>query len=847
MLPLGGGKAVNLGELIRADLPVPPGVCLTTVAYAREAIEVQSLVDQLSEAEPGQRERLALQIRARLTEVAIQEEVRLAIEQAVRELGETTLLAVRSSATAEDLPFASFAGQQETILNVSGAAAVLDAVRRCWASLWTERAVVYRANNGIDQRSVHLAVVIQQLVDASAAGVLFTADPLTGHRYRAVVEAHSGLGEAVVSGAVNPDHWLVDSVTLRVLDGPGDGCLTSHQIRQLVHLGQRVQGLFGAPQDIEFAVDATGKVWLVQARAITTLYPLPAGAPSDPRQLRVYLSFNVAQGVLRPLTPMGIEAFRLIGEGAASIFGVKRQTPLLAEASGRLFVDLTTPLRSTFWRRVVRFALSQGEARSGLAIDAVLDDPRLAPRPTSRLRVARSVGLALRKSHMPLSLIGAWLWPSRAQNAVAGLRQSLRDQPLPPPSASPEERLAAVEDFLHRWPAMTVPRIAPVMIGGLGAFALAYRLAGDVGERDDWDAVRRALPNNPTTEMDLALWELAVASRADPDARAALSERSIEQLDEAYAARRLPPALQDGLAAFLAEYGHRAVAEIDVGLPRWSEDPTPLLAHLANYLALDERAASPAAQFEAAAAEAERALHAIVHRTAKRSRPRALLVRFLLRRGRALAGYREMPKFLAVLILARARGVLLTVGEDLLERGVMERADDVFFLTFDDARRSLRGPDARALVAQRRARYAEELRRRHVPRLLLSDGTEPQPAGDAAMIASADGRVLRGTPASAGRVEGRARVIIEPAGARLAPGEILVAPSTDPGWTPLFLTAGGLVMEMGGAMSHGAVVAREYGIPAVVGVPAATERIADGEAIRVDGSSGTVQRLVIND
>jgi phosphohistidine swiveling domain-containing protein len=847
MLPLGGGKAVNLGELIRADLPVPPGVCLTTAAYAREAIEVQPLVDQLSEAEPGQRERLAEQIHAQLTEVAVPEEVRLAIEQAVRELGETTPLAVRSSATAEDLPFASFAGQQETILNVSGATAVLDAVRRCWASLWTERAVVYRANNGIDQRSVHLAVVIQQLVDASAAGVLFTADPLTGHRYRAVVEAHSGLGEAVVSGAVNPDHWLVDSVTLRVLDGPSVGCLTSHQIRQLVHFGQRVQGLFGAPQDIEFAVDASGKVWLVQARAITTLYPLPAGAPSDPRQLRVYLSFNVAQGVFRPLTPMGIEVFRLIGEGAASIFGVKRRTPLLAEAGGRLFLDLTTPLRSTFWRRVVRFGLSQGEARSGAAIDAVLDDPRLAPRPTSRLRVARSVGLALRKSRMPFSLIGAWLSPSRAQRAVAGLRQSLRDQPLPPPSASPEERLAAVEDFLRRWPAMTVPRIAPVMIGGLGAFALAYRLAGDVGERDDWDAVRRALPNNPTIEMDLALWHLAVALRADPDARAALSDRSIEQLAEEYAARRLPPALQDGLAAFLAEYGHRAVAEIDVGLPRWSEDPTPLLAHLANYLALDEQAASPAAQFEAAAAEAERALHAIVRRTAKRSRPRALLVRFLLRRGRALAGYREMPKFLAVLILARARGVLLTVGEDLLERGEVERADDVFFLTFDDARRSLRGPDARALVAERRARYAEELRRRHVPRLLLSDGTEPQPAGDAAMIGSADGRVLRGTPASAGRVEGRARVILEPAGARLAPGEILVAPSTDPGWTPLFLTAGGLVMEMGGAMSHGAVVAREYGIPAVVGVPSATERIADGEAIVVDGSSGTVQRLVISD
>ncbi len=870
MLALGGGKAVNLGELLRAHMPVPPGVCLTTTAYARAAVEVQPLVDQLHDAAPEQRERLAEQIRAQLTQVTIPEDIATAIESAVQHLGEKTPLAVRSSATAEDLPFASFAGQQDTILNVVGKEAVLTAVRRCWASLWTDRAVVYRANNGIDQRTVHLAVVIQTLVDAAAAGVLFTADPLTGHRLHAVVEASPGLGEAVVSGAINPDHWLVDSATGRVLEGPHDGCLTTEQLRELVELGQRVQTLFGAPQDIEFAFDGSGKAWLVQSRAITTLYPLPRSAPADPRDLHVYLSFNVAQGVFRPLTPMGIDVFREFSIAMAALFGIQRTASVFHEAGGRLFIDLTAALRSPFWRRVARFGLSQGEARSGVLIDTLSADPRLAPRRMKRRTVLGPIAHVMRKTRLPLRVLGAWISPPWARRALARVRRRMRDQPLPPRTASAEERLTAVEEMLRGWPEWFIPPLAPLLIAGLAAFGLAYRLANDRSARDDWDAVRRALPYNPTTEMDLALWQLAQAARGDASARALLRDRSPEQLAADYAAHSLPSLLQRGLAAFLAEYGHRAIAEIDIGLRRWGEDPSPLVAHLANYMALDESAPSPAAQFESAARDAERELQAIVRRTAARSRLRAVLVRFLLRRGRALAGYREMPKFLLVLLLSRARGLLLTVGEDLAASGRLEQADDIFFLTLAEAHqavrtqaeahqavhtpaeaqqavrtltemhKAVRGAGLRGVVEARRARYAEELRRRHVPRMLLSDGTEPRPPDE--LDARSDAPVLRGTPASAGRIEGRARVILEPAGARLAPGEILVAPSTDPGWTPLFLTAGGLVMEMGGAMSHGAVVAREYGIPAVVGVAAATERIADGETITVDGSSGTVTR-----
>ncbi|HET6318543.1 MAG TPA: PEP/pyruvate-binding domain-containing protein, partial [Chloroflexota bacterium] len=707
--------------------------------------------------------------------------------------------------------------------------------------LWTDRAVAYRANNRIDQRTVRLAVVIQKLVDASAAGVLFTADPLTGQRHHAVIEASPGLGEAVVSGSVNPDHWRVDSTSGRVLEGPNDGCLTSTQLADLVRLGHEVQHLFGAPQDIEFAFDGTGKAWLVQARAITTLYPLPASAPGDPDDLHVYLSFNVAQGVFRPLTPMGIDAFRVFSVAMAALFGIQRSTSVLHEAGGRLFLDMTAALRSSFWRRIVRFALSQGEARSGALIDTLADDPRLAPDDSDGRAALPHVAHFLRQTRLPLRLIDAWISPASARRRLARARRQLQDQPLPPRGASPDARLDAADDLLRIWPAQIVPSLAPTLIGGLAAFAVAYRVANDNQAADDWDAVRRALPYNPTTEMDLALWRLALAARNDARSAAALRDRSPGQLAQDYASRSLPPILQRGLAAFLTQYGHRAIAEIDLGLPRWSEDPTPLLAHLANYLQLDETTASPVAQFESAAAQADVALRAIVRRTfLSRGRLRAAAVRFFLRRGRALAGFREMPKFLVVMQLARARSVLLSVGRDLVRARTLEQPEDIFFLTLDEARQALHGLDVQAMIEERRARYEEELQRRHVPRMLLSDGTEPHLPSEA--VAAGEGQVLRGTPASAGQAEGRARVILDPAGARLTPGEILVAPSTDPGWTPLFLTAAGLVMEMGGAMSHGAVVAREYGIPAVVGVPAATERIADGETIVVDGSSGTVTR-----
>jgi pyruvate,water dikinase len=337
--------------------------------------------------------------------------------------------------------------------------------------------------------------------------------------------------------------------------------------------------------------------------------------------------------------------------------------------------------------------------------------------------------------------------------------------------------------------------------------------------------------------MDLSLWALAKLVRADPVAAKSVRETLPGQLAQDYREEKLPPTLQQGLANFLRTYGHRAVAEIDLGLPRWSEDPTHLLGMLANYLQLTDPALAPDVQFQHSVQEAEAMVAELTRRATQKSRWLGIRVKFCLKRTRALAGWREKPKFDIILVLARARQLLWSVGEALARAGQVETAEDIFFLTPPEARVALEGADMRTTIRERRAEYEQELKRHHIPRVLLSDGTEP--TTETSSTSTAD-TLLRGTPASTGRVTAQARVILDPTGARLEPGEILVAPSTDPGWTPLFLTASGMVMEMGGAMSHGAVVAREYGIPAVVGVPEATERIVTGQRITVNGSEGTV-------
>jgi rifampicin phosphotransferase len=873
-LAVAGGKAANLGELTRAGFPVPAGFCVTTAAYGLVAADagLGPTLASLAGTQPQDTSRLAelaAQARSYLSDASVPDSLGRAIAEAYEELGDgaPVPVAVRSSATAEDLPQASFAGQQDTYLNVVGVESVLDAVRRCWASLWTDRAVSYRATNGIDPQSVRLAVAVQRMVDASVAGVLFTANPVTGKRRQAVIDASPGLGEAVVSGMVNPDHFVVNTATgeiverrlgdkrVAIMAGPGGSTervdlspgedrasLSDDQILALAKLGARVEEHYGTPQDTEWAIDGDGEVWLLQARPVTTLFPLPEKAPTNDEDLRVYFSFNVAQGVYRPLTPMGIQTIRLITSAFATLAGRSPRNPyagatFFTESAGRIFADITPVLRSEQGRKLFNGAMRHMEARTVPIVQHLATDPRLATAPTPWLAVLRSVLSVFVRGRIPLRVVGALARPEKSRARAARVEARLRAAGEVPPDAGTAERLSVAERLLLSGPPDMLPNVPPVFAAGLAANALAGKLLGDLATDDERRVAMRALPHNPTTEMDLALWELAKGGRADQDIARVLGDTPPERLAEDYRGGSLPPKIQTSLADFLRLYGHRGVAEIDLGLPRWSEDPTYIMGVLANYLRLDDPQAAPDVQFGRATREAEEMVDELTRRAARKGRLRGALVRFLLGRARELSGLREMPKFCIILLMARARELLWTVGEDLAETGRLQSAGDIFFLSVPEAWAVLAGEDLRLLVRGRRTVYEQEIRRRHVPRLLLSDGTEPAAAAQDA--AGADG-VLRGTPASGGVVTERARVILDPTRASLEPGEILVAPSTDPGWTPLFLTAGGLVMEMGGPMSHGAIVAREYGIPAVVGVPDATRRISTGQLITLDGSAGEV-------
>ncbi|OAE00997.1 PEP/pyruvate-binding domain-containing protein [Arthrobacter sp. OY3WO11] len=885
-----GGKALNLGRLAAADFPVPPGFCLATAGYrAAVPAELDAIaarmdgvgldgagagsmdgarsLEETGRSDGGrglpdeERNQLARQAREAVLAAPVPPGVDAAVRNAYAAMGSGPV-AVRSSATAEDLPFASFAGQQDSFMDVDGADVVVQAVRRCWASLWTDRAVAYRTTNGISHREVGLAVVIQRMVDAATAGVLFTANPMTGTRTQTVIDASAGPGQQVVSGAVNPDHFVVETASGRILQQPQDkpSVLTDAQLRELTSLGDDAQRLFGAPQDVEWAIDGGGKAWLTQSRPITTLYPLPDDDPlngqaapdaTDGTDTRVYLCGTLLQGLTRPITPMGLHVLGLMR-------GNNKGPWKYANPGLRMYVELTPIFRNKSGRQALEKMLPLVDGRSAAVLPALLEDPRFSVVRPPRKKTGRkgktaparkqakgsegtqSLGLVL--GLIP-AMVRALLRPDRELRRAQRYQDRLAAQLVLPLPATAARRLQHTEDILATSINGLIQATLPGPSLGYLTLAAARRLLRGIAKPRELEAVLRGLPHNVTTMMDLELWHLAVSLGRDPEVRRAFMELKLGELAARYRAGTLPAPAQSGLQEFLSKYGHRAVAEIDLGMPRWSEEPEHILGMVSNYLRVEDPEQAPDRQFARAAEHAEARISELVERAGTKSRLRGRLVALCLRRTRQLAGLRELPKFCIVLVLAEMHRQLTEVGAELVKNGTIGDAGDVFFLDFDELRVGLRGAALKGIVAARRRLYDVELRRRRVPRLLLSDGTDVEAAMMAAAAAlpqPAAADRLAGTPASAGTATGKVRVVMDPVGAHLEPGEILVAPSTDPGWTPLFMTAGALVMEMGGVISHGAVVAREYGIPAVVGVADATTRLHDGQSITVDGAAGTV-------
>ncbi|MDH6463986.1 phosphohistidine swiveling domain-containing protein [Micromonospora sp. A200] len=785
MVDLVGGKAAGLGELIRRGERVPEGFCVTAEAHRLGVIPQAEIVAAYERLGAGP-------------------------------------VAVRSSATAEDLPEASFAGQQDTLLNVTGTPDLIAAIRKCWESLHTVRATAYRDARQIDHQAVRMAVVVQRMVAPSVAGVLFTANPVTGRRDEMAVDAAPGLGTTVVNGAATVDHYVLDGVTRA-----DAGCLTSAHLAELRATGERLQGHFGCPQDVEWAFDGDGVLWLLQSRPITSLFPLP---PETGKPLpRVYLEFGHVQGMLQPVTPMGMSTLQSQIAAMLASLGVRVE---IVDIGGRLYGDLTELARRRSSRkRLVKLMAVDFGPRAQAVMEHVLADPRFAPTKGSIERGAAAGAASLRTAGR--AVVGILRALARPDAARIRMFQAIEEMKVR--SAAPADLRTAADRlrFLQArdsedgadaimWPIVT----------GMLAAALPASLLKGVASPDEIHTVLGGMPHNVTIEMNLALWRLAQGAG---EHRELLLDTPPDELAVRYLRGTLPDV---GMDDFLDAYGHRGVAEVDLGVPRWAEDPAPVFAAIANYLRVTDPQQGPDQRFQRAAAQAEAALEELVRRARRRRPVRGTMAGFLLRRARSLAGLREAGKFAGLYPLRERRRQLLLIGADLHGAGLLEQPDDIMFLTLDEVHAAVHESiDHRATVASRRAVHRSELRRRAVPVALLSDGTDVETVLPAAP--ALDGTIV-GVGASAGRVTGPARVVHDPATAHIEPGEILVAATTDPGWTPLFLTASALITETGAIMAHGPTVAREYGIPAVICVPDATRTISTGQLVTLDGGAGTV-------
>jgi pyruvate,water dikinase len=541
---------------------------------------------------------------------------------------------------------------------------------------------------------------------------------------------------------------------------------------------------------------------------------------------------------------MGISALRLIASGFLTLIGFPLRDPLagprfVVEIACRPFFEVTTTLRSPFGRRFLTQAMKEAEVQAATSFEQLVTDPRLSFRKTPRRTFGRALVLLLTRTRLPWYLLQAFLAPKTADAQMQRFVEHVRNASQIDASADAATHLVAAERLLLHCLRLAF-RVSPVMLAGMQSFALARSLLGKLASESECQIVLGGSPANPTIQMNLALWRLSQEIRADTTSKYLLQSRPATRLAQDYQQGTLPALLQEGLTGFLQKYGHQGVCELDLGLPRWSEDPTYVLDLLTGYLEMEENAHAPDLQLQ----RAGRSACAMIETLSRRARQvhwlRGQLVRFCLQRAHALAGFREMTRFVAALFLAQARKLLWPVGEELARTGRLTQAADIFFLTFLEAHAALDGADLRPRVSERQATFARELRRHHVPLILLSDGTEPTVQSQKMQSTALAEGTLQGTPASPGIVTALARVILDPHNSHLEPGEVLVAPSTDPGWTPLFFKASGLVMETGGAMAHGAIVAREYGIPAIVGVAGATERIVTGSRVRIDGTAGTV-------
>ncbi len=860
-LSLVGGKGANLGEMIKIGLPVPEGFVVLVDGYRRFVEEnnlqneIYRLIKEVGTTNGNQdaNKQKAANLQERFVLGEIPAEIEKEIDQIYAYIEEPRV-AVRSSATAEDLPGASFAGQYSTYLNIAGKVELYEAIKKCWASLWNERAVSYRAKQNIDDPDLAHGVVVQRQINSEISGILFTANPVNGRRDQVSLSSSWGLGEAIVGGEVDPDQWVINKKdgktvdeyiatkkvqTVRTESGTdltavekerqNEVTLNREERRRLLELACRVEEHYGFPQDLEWACEG-GRFYLVQTRPVTALFPIPEPEDTDDK-LHVYINISLySQGMHEPITPLGLDLFMrmYLNVGRRMNRRYLREPALWNKsAAGRLFFDIT---------ELIKLKKVQGELKTNpmfnkdpVTIDIMM---QLMERESEALSKPRTPVIKTVKgfftkvnpwvikytfTSIPKLLYGKF-FPGKAltrafqygDQVMADIERSKKRL------GSRKDKLEFIEQTSPDYILFTAFKIMFYGIVSLNYLDQARNLISkyDV-DPAEVDKVEKAVPNCITTEMGLDM--LQAAKRMDQ-------------------AREEPSPGHPEIRYLLEKYGHRSVAEIDVGAPRWNEDPEYVTGLIKSYIEHGTYQQG-VEKFYREQEEAERAIEKLVSQLKLQGVGRdAAKVRKWLKGHRELYGIREYPKFVLLKAIATYREMLLEIGAELQVEGRLGHKEDIFMVTLEDLES---GEKLQEKVRQNRWEYEKETKRASVPRIMTSTGetfySAPPGEGD-----DPD----KGVPVSPGYSEGNIKVINTPGEAgKLNQGDIMVTAATNPAWTPLFMIIGGLIMETGGPISHGSVVAREYGIPAVVGVKNATTRFQDGQKVRINGETGQLEVL----
>lgn len=852
MLSIAGSKAANLAELMTIPgIHVPEGFCITTEAYQqtmKDDTVLNHAIDELEQLQADQRRLISTagsRIRNAMQKILIAEEIKREIAGHLSRIGDAHAYAVRSSATAEDLPGASFAGQQDTFLNVTGIEAVCKHVGQCWASLFTDRAIIYRIQKGIDHRRVLMSVIVQRMIFADVSGILFTADPVSSNRKIISIDAGFGLGEAMVSGLVNADNYkvrdgqIIDqqiAIKKMAVYASADGgtkeqpldkekqtahALTAEQVLRLEVTGRKIEQYFGSPQDIEWSL-AGNKFYILQSRPVTTLFPVPE---ADDQEGHVYVSVGHQQMMTDAMKPLGISFWQLT-----------MGRPMFSSA-GRLFVDVAGDLASPAKRDILVSVLGRSDPFMMDALLKILERNDLIrsapadPQPASDVAPSGPSSGFLALNDYDPGVVGELI--AKSQRDIQTLHQEIKGR-------SGTDLIDFILKDLQRLRArLSDPKNFGVIITGINAAGwLNEKMNEWLGEKNVADTISLSVPDNITSQMGLELIDIADLIRPYSEMVAYLRQTKDEHFLHELAAMKGGEQVRDALGIFLDKYGMRCAGEIDITRERWRERPLAIVPVLLSNIKNLEAGASRR-KFEKGLSDASDKEQDLLRRLKELpdGDQKANETKRMIGIVRNLGGYREYPKYDIVSCYFIYRQALLNEAELLLKENVITSKDDIYYLSMDELNEVIKTRKTDHALITKRKTDQLAFEKLFPPRIITSDGEvfsgeyrpKDLPAG-----------AIAGLGVSSGIVEGRARVILKMEEADLEEGDILVTRFTDPGWTPLFVSVKGLVTEVGGLMTHGAVIAREYGLPAVVGVENATTLIKDGDWIIVNGGDGTI-------